>query len=609
MGSLGAYDVGKPIGKGQFSIVYKARNHADGTMMALKKVAMAKMEAKEQDKCLKEVRLLESVQHPSIIRYFEAFIEDEELVIVCEWASGGDLRRVIKKANEQDPPCMFPETEIWRMFEQIVSGVQYMHTQRIMHRDIKPANVLIMGDGKLKLADLGLGRFFSDQTMQAYSKVGTPVYMSPEVLHGKGYDLKSDVWSLGCLLYELATLRTPFKSQGDNLYAIFKKINDCTYERLAEGKFSPELRKVVESILRTDPGTRPHTDDVLQMSQHMCAAAAPSEPVREAPKPAAVSSCVADAERVVEWIKLLSCAPGVRACPVAHLCKHYFCVETAASGVAERFQLFCTCVDWLLEVGGMERPHQIVGVEQSQAATSMIHALQSNQLSSEEWSLPQLKLGWGRQVVAMLLCLAEAAAARTGWQFQQPVRGPEEQADELPEDETEVSGQLLCPEEHAEEASEADGCSLHPDRAPLVSGIDPVHWRAEASRVHSELRAAQKEAGRPGWGQLLPELQRLQGSTAGTAARLQASIRPMIAETEESLVAIYKQEQALQQNLEGPVATYLQAVRDHASAKDGYEELAIVVEGLASSLSEVADRLDGAKVARVLCCGEVCRTS
>ena len=173
MGSLEAYEVGKPIGKGQFSMVYKARSRADGNMMALKKVAMAKMEEKEQEKCLKEVRLLEKLQHTSIIKYFEAFIEEDELMIVCEWASGGDLRRVVKKANEQDPPKMFTEVDIWSMFEQIVSGVKYMHQQRIMHRDIKPANVLIMGDGKLKLADLGLGRFFSDQTMQAYSKVSS----------------------------------------------------------------------------------------------------------------------------------------------------------------------------------------------------------------------------------------------------------------------------------------------------------------------------------------------------------------------------------------------------------------------------------------------------
>lgn len=80
-----------------------------------------------------------------------------------------------------------------------------------MHRDIKPANVLVGSSGSLKIGDLGLGRQLSEQTMEAFSKVGTPYYVSPEVVRGAGYDWKSDVWSLGCLLYELASLRSPFE--------------------------------------------------------------------------------------------------------------------------------------------------------------------------------------------------------------------------------------------------------------------------------------------------------------------------------------------------------------------------------------------------------------
>ena len=99
-----------------------------------------------------------------------------------------------------------------------------MHGKRIMHRDLKPANIFIDNDGDLKIGDLGLGRQLSSQTYAAFSRVGTPLYMSPEVLQGKGYDWKSDVWSIGCIAYELCALRSPFRQSDKenlNLYELF----------------------------------------------------------------------------------------------------------------------------------------------------------------------------------------------------------------------------------------------------------------------------------------------------------------------------------------------------------------------------------------------------
>lgn len=97
-----------------------------------------------------------------------------------EWAEKGDLKLVMKRAQEDE--VAFPERLIWRYIHQIASALQHMHSKRIMHRDLKPANIFIDNDGDLKIGDLGLSRQLSSQTFEAFSRVGTPLYMSPEVI-------------------------------------------------------------------------------------------------------------------------------------------------------------------------------------------------------------------------------------------------------------------------------------------------------------------------------------------------------------------------------------------------------------------------------------------
>lgn len=196
------YKVQKPIGSGKFSIVFKAEKEEDGTLIALKCIKIFDMtDVKQREKCLKEVKLLQSLDHPNIIRYLDSFIEDNDLYIAVEWAEKGDLKYIVKRAIQED--SHLEESRIWEYISQIAEALAHMHEKRIMHRDLKPANIFIDAEGNLKLGDLGLGRAMSSQTLEAYSRVGTPLYMSPEVLDGSGYDTKSDVWSLGCIAYEL----------------------------------------------------------------------------------------------------------------------------------------------------------------------------------------------------------------------------------------------------------------------------------------------------------------------------------------------------------------------------------------------------------------------
>ncbi|KAE9238369.1 hypothetical protein PF004_g8328 [Phytophthora fragariae] len=183
-GQLDDYEVLKPIGKGKFSVVFKAKRRRDGQAVALKKIAIFDlMNLKAREKTLKEVRLVQSVSHSNIIQYLDAFVQNNELYIAFEWAEAGDLKRQIRKANEKG--VRFDERTIWRYFTQLCGAILYLHQARIMHRDLKPANIFLTLKGVVKVGDLGLGRYLSENTVEARSKVGTPLYMSPEVLRGE----------------------------------------------------------------------------------------------------------------------------------------------------------------------------------------------------------------------------------------------------------------------------------------------------------------------------------------------------------------------------------------------------------------------------------------
>ncbi|ETW04979.1 NEK protein kinase [Aphanomyces invadans] len=282
-GSLADYDIVKPIGKGKFSVVYRAKRRCDEVLVALKKVNIFNlMDVKAREKTLKEVRLVQSVHHPNIIQYLDAFIgQDDELCIAFEWAEAGDLKRQIRKANEKH--ARFDEHTIWTYFGQICAAIHHMHAHRIMHRDIKPANIFLTLSGAVKVGDLGLGRYLSENTMEAHSKVGTPLYMSPEVLRGDGYDWKCDVWSLGCILYELAMLRSPFKSEGLNLYGLFQKVNKGEYDPISD-VYSTTLRSLVAHMLSLNSNDRPTL-------AHLCRIAATNvEPTDTVPRDRPISS-------------------------------------------------------------------------------------------------------------------------------------------------------------------------------------------------------------------------------------------------------------------------------------------------------------------------------
>ena len=246
------------LGEGAYSTVLKVKRIKDGNIYALKKVKLLKLSSKEKTNALNEVRILASIKSNFVISYKEAFYDEEENVlgIVMEYADKGDLYQKISQNKKS--LSLLQENEIWRIFIQLVKGLKSLHDLKILHRDMKSANVFLFSDGSAKLGDLNVSKVAKKGLL--YTQTGTPYYASPEVWKDQPYNYKSDIWSLGCVLYEMITLKPPFRAE--NMEGLYNKVIKGQYSNIPS-RYSDDLSEIVRLLLQVEPESRPSCKDLL----------------------------------------------------------------------------------------------------------------------------------------------------------------------------------------------------------------------------------------------------------------------------------------------------------------------------------------------------------
>ena len=257
---MDGFNILSKIGEGSYSTVLKVQRIEDGNIYALKRVKFYKLSEKEKENALNEIRILASVKNKNVISYKEAFFDekDSSLGIVMEYADKGDLFQLITERKKTKN--YFTEQEVWKIFIQLLNGLKALHDFKILHRDIKSANVFLFKGGICKLGDLNVSKVARKGL--GYTQTGTPYYASPEVWEEKPYDSKSDVWSLGCVMYEMITLRPPF--QAKSMEELYKKVMRGNYPRIPT-KYSEDLSDAIKLMIQVEAGARPSCEELLKM--------------------------------------------------------------------------------------------------------------------------------------------------------------------------------------------------------------------------------------------------------------------------------------------------------------------------------------------------------
>ena len=264
------YIIIKRIGFGSSGLVYQVykSNDPSKSILILKQIPFRNVsnDLEETTRKLKEAKneslILSKLSFKYVVKYYDSFIEDDCLNIIMEYCEEGDLGSLINNLIQNK--SSLSEQQIWHFFIQISLGLAYIHNNKILHRDLKPMNIFLKKNNLIKIGDLGVAKMLQTNT-KALTYIGTPYYLSPEVCEGKPYNSKSDVWALGCILYELCTFKKPFNAF--NQAALCMKIIQGKYTPMSKlenvQRYSKNLENIINIMLKRDYMERPLMKEIL----------------------------------------------------------------------------------------------------------------------------------------------------------------------------------------------------------------------------------------------------------------------------------------------------------------------------------------------------------
>lgn len=250
---IGDYILGPRIGFGSFAVVWRATHRQSGALVAVKEIDKKQLNLVVNDNLMREISILRTIDHPNIIRLFEAIQTEDRIYLVLEYCGGGDLAGQLRRHGKVS------EAVARHFMRQLAAGLQVLNEKHLIHRDLKPQNLLLSNNEMaplLKIGDFGFARYLKPQGL-ADTLCGSPLYMAPEIIQNQKYDAKADLWSVGAILYQLVIGKPPF--DGNSQLQLFQNILASSELRFPQGaleELHPDCVDLCRSLLRQNPVER-----------------------------------------------------------------------------------------------------------------------------------------------------------------------------------------------------------------------------------------------------------------------------------------------------------------------------------------------------------------